>query len=206
MSCIEIDCLKLSCPEPVILCHRIIDSQSPEHLRVLVDNFAAYENVTRLLSNRGYIVKSVEDNSIWAIEGFLDAEKFAQATALNVPNPSSSNNEDSQKILVLITTKSLGRGDDTLGLKLMEAFISNLNELSDNLWRIIFLNGGVKLVAENDICIKALKNLEKSNVDIFVCGACLMHYNLVEQKQVGQTTNMLDILTSLSLADKIIRP
>ena len=29
---------------------------------------------------------------------------------------------------------------------------------------------------------------------------------LLEKKQVGETTNMLDIVTSLDLADKVIRP
>lgn len=31
-------------------------------------------------------------------------------------------------------------------------------------------------------------------------------FNLLEAKQVGETTNMMDVVTSLSLADKVIRP
>jgi hypothetical protein len=32
----------------------------------------------------------------------------------------------------------------------------------------------------------------------------LNHFGLLEKKQVGETTNMLDIVTALQLADKVI--
>ena len=43
-------------------------------------------------------------------------------------------------------------------------------------------------------------------VSVLVCGTCLAHFGLLEAKQVGDTSNMLDIVTSLDLADKVIRP
>ena len=93
--------------------------------------------------------------------------------------------------LVFITTETLGRGDDELGAALMKNFLSTLTEMQD-LWRIVLLNGGVKLA--------------ESGVSILVCGTCLNHYGLLEKKQVGETSNMLDIVTSLDLAGKVIRP
>ena len=36
------------------------------------------------------------------------------------------------------------------------------------------------------------------------CGTCLTHLNLMEKKAIGQTTNMLDIVTAMQLADKVI--
>ena len=47
---------------------------------------------------------------------------------------------------------------------------------------------------------------EAAGVSILVCGTCLNFFNLLEAKQVGETTNMMDVVTSLSLADKVIRP
>jgi len=35
-------------------------------------------------------------------------------------------------------------------------------------------------------------------------GTCPNHLNLLEQKQVGETTNMMDIVTHMQLADKVI--
>jgi TusA-related sulfurtransferase len=46
--------------------------------------------------------------------------------------------------------------------------------------------------------------LESRGVKILVCGTCLNHFNLLERKQVGETTNMLDIVTAMQLADKVI--
>ena len=37
-----------------------------------------------------------------------------------------------------------------------------------------------------------------------MCGTCLNHFKLLEAKQVGETTNMLDIVTAMQLADKVI--
>jgi hypothetical protein len=37
-----------------------------------------------------------------------------------------------------------------------------------------------------------------------VCGTCLTHFDLMDQKAIGQTTNMLDIVTAMQLADKVM--
>ena len=113
---------------------------------------------------------------------------------------------ENRKTLVLITTDTLGRGDDELGARLMENFLASLPELGPSLWRIVLLNGGVKLAATEGKCLDTLKQLESSGVSILVCGTCLNFFYLLEAKQVGETTNMMDVVTSLSLAGKVIRP
>ncbi|MFP4587574.1 MAG: DsrE family protein, partial [Desulfohalobiaceae bacterium] len=50
-----------------------------------------------------------------------------------------------------------------------------------------------------------LQKLESLGVDILVCGTCLDHFGLLQDKKVGQTTNMLDVVTSLQLAEKVIQ-
>ena len=50
----------------------------------------------------------------------------------------------------------------------------------------------------------AIQQLEAEGVSVLVCGTCLTHFSLLDQKRVGETTNMLDIVTSLQLADKVI--
>ena len=47
-------------------------------------------------------------------------------------------------------------------------------------------------------------NVVDLGVDVLVCGACLTHLHLMDSKAVGETTNMLDIVTSLQLADKVM--
>ena len=48
--------------------------------------------------------------------------------------------------------------------------------------------------------------MEAEGVSVLVCGTCLAHFGLLEAKAVGDTSNMLDIVTSLDLAGKVIRP
>ena len=73
------------------------------------------------------------------------------------------------KTLVLITTETFGRGDDELGEKLMGNFLSTLPELGESLWRVILLNGGVKLAATPGKALDSLKALENAGTDVLVC-------------------------------------
>ena len=76
--------------------------------------------------------------------------------------------------------------------------------MGPDLWRLVFVNNGVKLTIDGNEILTVLKEYEAAGLRILVCGTCLNHFNLLERKQVGETTNMLDIVTSLQLADKVI--
>jgi selenium metabolism protein YedF len=104
----------------------------------------------------------------------------------------------------MIATDRFGYGDDKLGLKLMVNFIRTLNEMGPDLWRLVFVNYGVKLTVKGSEVLPELKQLQDHGLQILVCGTCLTHFELLEHKQVGQTTNMLDIVTAMQLADKVI--
>ena len=110
-----------------------------------------------------------------------------------------------QKNLVFIASDVMGSGDDILGSKLMMNFLLTLKEMGDDLWRIVMLNGGVKLAVVGSPCLESLQQLEKSGVSILVCGTCLEHFGLSGANGVGEVTNMLDIITSFQLATKTIR-
>lgn len=198
----ELDCRGLECPKPVIKTRETLQNDNPDFLEIIVDNMAAVENVSRFLNSHGY---EASVNEKGPKEWRLEARRGSGGTAPESA-PKIRAHEDSQKTLVLLASETLGHGDDGLGAKLMTNFIGSLGELGEALWRIILLNGGVKLAATAGPCLDSLKNLEKSGVSILVCGTCLNHYGLLEKKEVGETTNMLDVITSLALADKVIRP
>lgn len=109
-----------------------------------------------------------------------------------------------QKILILITADRMGKGDDTLGKKLMINYIRSLKEMGADLWQIVFLNSGVHLVTETSEVLTDLKTYQEDKVTILSCGTCLEHFGLTSKKAVGETTNMLDIVSGLQLADKVI--
>ena len=76
--------------------------------------------------------------------------------------------------------------------------------MGSDLWRLVLVNNGVKLGVEGSEVLPELKQLQDSGLQILVCGTCLTHFDLLELKQVGETTNMLDIVTAMQLADKVI--
>ncbi len=205
-----LDCKGLACPGPVLRCKEEIEKNSPPRLKVIVDNKAAMENVKRFLGTRGYEVESLEEMqggyfAIGAIRGKGEPETSGEKEDMSLYSCSIATSPSEEKIVVFITSRVLGEGDDELGEKLMENFIKTLPELGKELWRIIMVNSGVELATSPGPILDVLKEMEKSGVSILVCGTCLDFFGLLEKKEVGETTNMLDVVTSLQLASKIIK-
>lgn len=207
----DINALGLACPQPVLKTKQAVDQIQPPRLTVRVDNEAAVENVSRFLKTRGYETTASGqggDFTISAIqtsghdrgtEKSMKAESAAMLSGEDTP-------EIHQKILVFIATDRMGFGDDELGRKLMISFIKTLGEMGDDLWRVVFVNNGVKLTITGSPVLETLQEYIRQGVSILVCGTCLSHFDLLKAKQVGDTTNMLDIVTSLQLANKVIHP
>lgn len=203
MNGMTLDCRGKACPQPVIETRQALE-QKPAALTVLVDNAPASENVRRFLEKSGYAVEvSQPEASVWNVAASAGeaCAACAEAEALI-----AEAGQDKRRTLVFLSSAVIGSGSDELGAKLMANFLATLPEMGANLWRIVMVNGGVKLASEEGRALEALKALEASGVSILVCGTCLDHFGLLEKKQVGETTNMLDIITSLDLADKVIRP
>src|SRR6056297_3503911 len=57
---ITLDCLGLSCPQPVLKCKEAISQSRPDKLIIRVDNEAARQNVTRFLGSQQYSVVHVQ--------------------------------------------------------------------------------------------------------------------------------------------------
>ncbi len=193
-----LDCSGLACPKPVLKAKDFIENNPNDSFKLIVDNKAAKENVSRFLDSRG-----------WQIEIQEEGDKFiiisTPPDTCQICEIVSEHTKQEEKILVIIPTNVMGSGDDRLGSALMKNFIATLKEMGDDLWRIILLNGGVKLAVEGSEVLEDLKELEHDNIDILVCGTCLDFYGLLDKKQVGTTTNMLDIVTSMQVATKVIR-
>ncbi len=205
----KLDCQGLACPQPVLKCKEIIQKNKPERLLILVDNEAAQVNVSRFLNNQAYQVLSVNHNNGTISLTAESTTKQEQPETTEQDTKSSQVHakpilqEDNQ--LVLITSDVIGHGDDDLGSKLMQNLIATLPEMGSSLWRIILINGGVRLAISGSPVLDKLKALEQDGVSILVCGTCLDHFELLHEKQLGQTTNMLDVVTSLQLASKVIK-
>ncbi|MCA1990321.1 MAG: sulfurtransferase-like selenium metabolism protein YedF [Desulfarculus sp.] len=196
-----LDCRGLACPQPVLKAKELLEKQAPDQVEVLVDNAAASQNVSRFLGSQGYRAQVRTQGADFLVSGQKDAS-LAVSPAPPLETMTCATGEG--RTLVFVRSATLGRGDDALGAGLMKNFLLTLKEMGPSLWRILFLNGGVKLCCQGSDSLETLRELEAAGVSLLVCGTCLNHFGLLEQKQVGETTNMLDIVTSLQVADKVV--
>lgn len=195
----KIDARGLSCPAPVLETKATVENSHPRRIEVLLDNEPAKQNVTRFLNSQGYRTEVNQESHLFTVIGTGSGE------AAPAPQPKATATQtDVNKIMVMVAADRMGRGDDELGGKLMVNFIKTLKEMGDELWRLVFVNSGVKLTIDGAGTLEDLKAFEANGLTILVCGTCLDHFKLLEKKQVGQTTNMLDIVTAMQLADKVI--
>lgn len=197
-----LDCSGLACPAPVLKTRDHIDQTGEAAFEVRVDNDAAAQNVSRFLASQGY--SSDVNGQAPAIT--IVARKTGEPAA-PAPDPADLPCQApaaGRKIMVLIGADRLGRGDDDLGRGLVKNFILTLPEMGPELWRLVFVNSGVKLTLEGAATLEDIQALERDGVSVLVCGTCLTHFGLMDQKRVGETTNMLDIVTSMQLADKVV--
>ncbi|MBI4775080.1 MAG: sulfurtransferase-like selenium metabolism protein YedF [Deltaproteobacteria bacterium] len=196
-----LDCKGLACPSPVLRTKELIESRTVEAVQILVDNEAASQNVSRFLQSRGFQPDVTSDAGVFTITGNR-AESAPASKECEVMSDRQLG-LDQARTMVMIATDRIGYGDDTLGKKLMVNFLSTLKEM-EGLWRLVFVNNGVKLTVAGAETVPAIQELESSGVSVLVCGTCLTFFDLLDKKKVGETTNMLDIVTSMQVASKVI--
>jgi len=189
-----IDCRKLDCPAPVIAVKKALKECS--EIRVLLDDGAPRENVTRFARNRGcQVTEEQVDNSEWK---------------LIITTPSGKTGQPAQDLsggnrIILITSNRIGDGPDKLGTLLMKNFIHTLLETEELPTRMFFLNSGVFLTCDGSDVLEALEKLSGMGVELFSCGLCLDFYELKAHLRAGSVTNMLVTAESLLTADSVIK-
>jgi selenium metabolism protein YedF len=194
----EIDCRGLACPAPVLQTKEALEKDRPNVIKVVVDNEASKQNVSRFMESQNLEVTVLQEGTDFHVIGKIRKGAVTQAPVEEKPDTGH------KKIMVMVANDCMGHGDDELGEKLMKSFLKTLKEMGEELWRLVFVNNGVKLtIADSDI-LPVVQELEKEGIHILVCGTCLTYFNLLDKKQVGETTNMLDIVTAMQLADKVI--
>jgi len=194
----DIDARGLACPAPVLQAKAALQEENPKNVRIVIDNAASQQNVQRFLESQGFQTTLEQNGEDYLVIGTCDASPSEK------PQLFEEKQSDEKKTLVMCATDRMGFGDDELGMSLMVNFLRTLKEMGDELWRLVFVNNGVKLTIDGSEVLDDLRDFEKEGLKILVCGTCLNHFGLLEAKKVGETTNMLDIVTAMQLADKVI--
>lgn len=212
----KLDLRGIPCPEPLLHIKKALQVAGLTDLELVIDNASTAENVTDYLKCKKFSVTVVKEQSLFIVQGtralpsvwgalldrlsFIFSSMFADKSSCGIPRGAASD----KRTFVLITADRLGSGDDELGKKLMANYIKTLEEMGNSLWQLVFVNGGVRLATTDSAVLSELQGYERRGVQILVCGTCLEYFKLAEEKQVGQTTNMLDIISGMDVADKVI--
>jgi selenium metabolism protein YedF len=108
-------------------------------------------------------------------------------------------------IVVFIGGNVIGRGENTeLGKLLMQSFLNTARSLPNRPESILFMNDGVKLVAEGSHVLGELKQLADMGVELLACGTCLSRLGLTDKVIVGQISNMFTIADTMTRALKVV--
>ena len=192
---ITIDCRGQQCPLPVVQVRRQMQSAPDSPLRVLVDDAAARDNVSRLANSQGYALHASEEN------GAFRLELTPAGTAGEQPTTSAGGTT-----VIFIASDQMGSGDPKLGQILLKNFLFTLAENNAAPDQMLFVNAGARLTAGGSDVIEPLQKLASLGADIATCGLCLEFFGLKESLVVGRVTNMLEIATALQTANRIVRP
>ncbi|TDO94354.1 selenium metabolism protein YedF [Halanaerobium saccharolyticum] len=193
----EIDARGLDCPKPVVLTKKAMADN--DEILVIVDNKIASENVAKLAQKMKAEVSIVEE----AADYFkIIIKNTGEAKVESENNKAAAKNYEEGKVY-LIASDKLGEGEEDLGKILIKGFLSTLLEIKPLPEKVIFLNSGVKMaVLEKDVTA-TLEKLETAGVEILVCGTCLDYYDLSDQLEVGEVSNMYEIVNSINSSDYV---
>jgi selenium metabolism protein YedF len=109
-----------------------------------------------------------------------------------------------EQYLLQIKSECMGTGNEELGKMLTRSFLNNLINQKRLPSHIILYNSGVLLASEGRDTANALKELEQKGVEILMCGTCIDFYQLKDEVNIGQVSNMINITSQLISASKII--
>jgi selenium metabolism protein YedF len=105
--------------------------------------------------------------------------------------------------VILIQSEVLGRGNDELGMLLMDNFLRLLGESQDKPETLVFWNTGVRLVCEGSWVLEYLKRLDGQGVAILACTTCLDYFELTDKLKVGKPTTMVESIQSMLSSDVV---
>ena len=204
---IQVNAMGDACPIPVVKTKNAIkELGGPGVVETMVDNEIAVQNLTKMANQKGYGVKSEklspQQFKVTMQIGDAPAEDDSQEEETCLVTPAGHK----KRVVVAVTSPCMGTGNDELGAALMKSFLFALTQQDELPATVLFYNGGATLTTEGSASLDDLKSLEAQGVEILTCGTCLNYYGLSDKLQVGDVTNMYDIVEKLSGADLVIRP
>ncbi len=203
------------CPKPLIETKKALESApAGETAEVMVDNEIAVQNLQKMADHKGYkseiqrnsdqeIIVKITSSERSSEEESTGSKKAADYQDCKVP---VLENGIRKGMVVVLSSDTMGTGDEKLGKTLMKGFVYALTQQDVLPETILMYNGGAFLSCRGSDSVQDLKDLEKKGVKILTCGTCLNYYELGEKLEVGTVTNLYEIAEKETAASLIIRP
>jgi len=204
----KLDCVGDICPVPVIKTKKALAEGNAAGLEIVVDNEIAVQNISKMLNAQGCSFSVISVATDKGTHFFVRVEGSdggrPQTAPANTVAPVGAN--CARPPIAVISSETMGTGDDTLGKILIKGFIFALTQLETLPDAVIFYNGGVRHTLSTSESLVDLQYLQAQGVEILVCGTCLNHFGVLEQLAVGEATNMYEIVNRMQAATCIMRP
>jgi selenium metabolism protein YedF len=199
---VRVDARGQACPMPVVMAKKaIVDN---DYIIVTVDNPTAMENVRRLGAKLGCSIQ-IDNTSDNCFDIHLTRSKDIDIDASQKDDVISCGIQKTPLVAV-ISSETMGSGDDALGKTLMKAFIHTLLQSDELPEKILFYNSGVKLAANDSDVLDDLKTISDAGTELLLCGTCVNFFEISESIGVGKLTNMFEIVSIMSSSSRIVKP
>ena len=204
---VELDGFGKPCPMPLVMVKKEIDAGTTE-IAIKVDNDTAVKNISRLAKKKGLgcSVEAIEGGFRLTLGGEATEGGAAVGGEVSVVSAAAcSVSGASCGYSVFIGKDHVGEGDPELGYNLMKMAIYTLNQADVAPMNLLFMNSGVKLLCQDEPqIIGSVRKMMEKGTDVLVCGTCLNFYGIKDNLQVGEVSNMYDILERMHESAKVI--
>lgn len=196
----RVDARGLTCPLPVINTKRVLDQLESGTVITTVDNPVARDNLLKLALSSGCMAQAEERAGEFTVTIVKQSGEQSLGQAVQVPDVSPLSGGQ----VVVLTSSTIGRGDEELGRVLMRSFLFTLSEAEQCPDSLIFLNSGVKLTTEESQVFESLHSLSERGCELLSCGTCLDFLGLKDKLAMGRISNMYEIVEKMQQAKSLI--
>ena len=111
---------------------------------------------------------------------------------------------NNDEIVYLLDADYIGSNME-LGKVLVNGFMNAAASLEYSRCAIVLVSNAVRLATKNSYALEVFSNLEQKGYRILICGTCLDFFKLRDTVAVGTISNALEIMQTMTNAEKVIK-